>query len=282
MVLIWTVAALLTAQAEESPANRATPIENPGSWVTDLDYPAQAIEEGITGTVVFKLHIDETGRAVNCEVNQAAHPILDEATCRVLLERARFRPAEGPDGRPVPGTYSSRVVWQIPEDAEGGHIPAPPFCPSASSAELSFSLPTGRNADCRFEAIGPVPLFLSHSPCSILAADSRRLLGPGAPAAGTISVRAAVVPEGQAPPHWANQRGELLAGREWAFRYGEDRRLTYCELVRKDGSPDPDLFQPMPDLCGLLGMHVSVPAEEGSEPPSGRIVLTVHLATPED
>ncbi len=39
---------------------------------------------------------------------------LDTATCSLLQRRARFTPAVGEAGTPVPGTIEHKVRWSIP------------------------------------------------------------------------------------------------------------------------------------------------------------------------
>ena len=39
---------------------------------------------------------------------------LDDATCKLVTRRARFKPATDGEGNPTTGSYSNAVRWQIP------------------------------------------------------------------------------------------------------------------------------------------------------------------------
>jgi protein TonB len=44
---------------------------------------------------------------------------LDNTTCRLILERFRFKPSRDPNGRPVPATIVQNHTWvihQLPRD----------------------------------------------------------------------------------------------------------------------------------------------------------------------
>ncbi|BAV64751.1 energy transducer TonB [Sphingobium cloacae] len=97
-------------------ATRASPRSSPGSWLSDADYPSRAQREERAGTAGFKLEIDGDGRVTSCTITSSTgHPDLDEATCRLLPKRARFKPAKGSDGQPMADTYTGRITWRLPE-----------------------------------------------------------------------------------------------------------------------------------------------------------------------
>ena len=92
----------------------ATPID-PSSWVTMDDYPAKALRDGSEGPVAFRLTISPQGFVDDCEVTSSSgNPDLDQATCRFVIKRARFRPATDEGGIRTTGSYSSRVRWVHP------------------------------------------------------------------------------------------------------------------------------------------------------------------------
>ncbi|MBX3594560.1 energy transducer TonB [Sphingomonas sp.] len=95
-----------------------TPIA-PGNWVTDDDYPAEALRLGLSGGVTFLLNVGADGVPTGCRIVESSRSeILDRATCRLLLERARFNPARDPSGRGRAATFQSRFTWRIPESRE--------------------------------------------------------------------------------------------------------------------------------------------------------------------
>lgn len=97
-------------------ASRAVPRGAPGTWVTTDDYPSKALAAEAQGTTGFKLDIGPDGRVINCTVTSSSgNADLDATTCRLLPRRARFKPAVGGDGQPMGDTYSSRVVWRMPQ-----------------------------------------------------------------------------------------------------------------------------------------------------------------------
>ncbi len=98
------------------PAVDVQPRGNPGSWVTSDDYPSRALREERQGTVGVRLSVGPDGKVTNCAVSSSSgHADLDSEACRLLMRRARFKPATGTDGNPMASSWSSRFVWRIPE-----------------------------------------------------------------------------------------------------------------------------------------------------------------------
>lgn len=99
-----------------SKASGASPRGNPGSWATTNDYPARALREERAGTTRFRVTIGPDGRVTNCEITgSSGHADLDEATCKNVSRRARFKPALDSAGNPISDTYSNAVRWEIPK-----------------------------------------------------------------------------------------------------------------------------------------------------------------------
>lgn len=89
---------------------------NPASWITGDDYPAEALWRGWQGKVSIGWTVDETGRAINCFVMESSgHDALDKESCRLIVERARYLPAQDDQGRPISSADHRRIVWQLPE-----------------------------------------------------------------------------------------------------------------------------------------------------------------------
>lgn len=94
------------------PLHRAEPIESPGSWLSTADYPADALRRGVQGTVGFRLTVDESGRPSDCAIEgSSGDAALDQATCALVLARARFRPARDVNDVAVPDSFASRIRW---------------------------------------------------------------------------------------------------------------------------------------------------------------------------
>jgi TonB family protein len=83
--------------------------------IGNADYPAAALRAGEEGMVAFTLTVDPSGRATGCAITESSgSALLDSTTCSLLVRRARFRPATDEGGRPVTGTFRSKVIWRLP------------------------------------------------------------------------------------------------------------------------------------------------------------------------
>lgn len=88
---------------------------DPAAWITADDYPNVALRDNLQGNTTFALTVDSAGHPTRCDIRQSSgHAALDNAVCQALMRRARFSPGRDLYGKPVGGTYSSRVVWRIP------------------------------------------------------------------------------------------------------------------------------------------------------------------------
>jgi protein TonB len=93
----------------------AVPRGKPGEWVTNADYRPRWIREEMSGSARFTLAIDAGGKVTGCTITRSTgHAALDEATCQLVTKRARFEAARDSTGKPVAGSYSNTVNWQIP------------------------------------------------------------------------------------------------------------------------------------------------------------------------
>ncbi|WP_411340782.1 energy transducer TonB [Sphingopyxis sp. J-6] len=102
------------------------PATNPGGWVTNDDYPPQAMREEREGVTGFRLTYDNSGLPRKCEiVSSSGHADLDAATCDLVMERALFEPGKDRTGMAVGGTYTNRIRWSIPEGAPAMPGPLP-------------------------------------------------------------------------------------------------------------------------------------------------------------
>ena len=100
----------------DRPGGRPEPVGRPGDWATDNDLPPGAIARRIEADVHFRLTVDPAGRVSDCVVqDRAPSPTFSELTCRLMRERARFRPALGSTGQPVASWFVSTVRWRVPQ-----------------------------------------------------------------------------------------------------------------------------------------------------------------------
>ncbi|MBA3677624.1 MAG: energy transducer TonB [Sphingosinicella sp.] len=86
-------------------------------WVSgrilDSDYPRKAYESGAGGVVSLRFVVGPSGRVTRCNVTRSSgRGDLDAATCRLILQRFRYRPARDEWGRAVPDTIIGEHEWQ--------------------------------------------------------------------------------------------------------------------------------------------------------------------------
>ena len=102
-------------QALRGMTRAAVPSKSPGSWLSANDYPTIALKKGEQGIVQVRLAIGADGAAQACHIQKSTRPVeFDQAVCRALMKRARFQPALGADGKPMPSYWRSGVRFEIP------------------------------------------------------------------------------------------------------------------------------------------------------------------------
>lgn len=90
-----------------------------GGRLKDNDYPREADEEGASGWVGVRYVVDEQGRVPSCEITRSSGSrALDETTCRLIMQRFRFRPGHDSQGRPFRSRIVQRHLWKIEQDEE--------------------------------------------------------------------------------------------------------------------------------------------------------------------
>ena len=78
------------------------------------DYPIEALKRDEQGTVGYALSIDSRGRPKSCRVVKSSGSTrLDVATCKILMKRARFRPARDSQGNPVEDVSTGEISWRF-------------------------------------------------------------------------------------------------------------------------------------------------------------------------
>jgi len=89
------------------------PVVAPERWFTTGDYPAAAVKAHQQGRVLVALEIGSDGLVKACHVAAGAGAALDEASCSILLARARFKPASDAAGAPVTSWALVPVRWNL-------------------------------------------------------------------------------------------------------------------------------------------------------------------------
>ncbi|NML06167.1 energy transducer TonB [Sphingomonas sp. G-3-2-10] len=98
-----------------SAVNRAVPTGTPQTWVTNADYPKEALQKREQGTATFRLTIGADGKVVGCTIlHGSGSVVLDDTVCGLMRKRAKFTPARDAAGKPVPDMWISRFRWELP------------------------------------------------------------------------------------------------------------------------------------------------------------------------
>jgi hypothetical protein len=101
--------------AENRIAKAAVPKNNPGTWVTPDDYPSVLIRSDVEGLVRFRLLVNDQGLPAACHiVGSTRSEAFDDVVCSALMQRAKFDPAIGTNGRPAASFYTNSVRFMIP------------------------------------------------------------------------------------------------------------------------------------------------------------------------
>jgi TonB family protein len=246
---------LLAIQASAAAPPRATPIGSPASWVTDADYPMEALLKQQQGMVTYQLQIDAQGRPGWCRVVQSSgSESLDAVTCALVRARARFRPARDSKGRPVPSDYQSRLRWVLP-------VPDPEtFRPGISIATIDLA-PSGAVKNCAVTKEGAdVDYFVQWNCQSILTRDLRDLPGGVVPGARRLRF---IISQSYAGQTFAIDRraswGLAVSEEAAEFEIDNDGKPQNCRRIRPPNAAEGI-------LCGLIPIfhpRYTVPSEAG-------------------
>ena len=88
------------------------PVGRITSWFNAKDYPDDALREGLSGAVRFRLGIDIQGRVDKCTIQAAfSDPSFADKVCSEFMRKGRFVPAKSAAGEPVPSYWVNTVVF---------------------------------------------------------------------------------------------------------------------------------------------------------------------------
>lgn len=80
---------------------------------TPQDYRRIAGPRNLRGVVHVSYVVEPDGRVTGCSVTRSSgHPELDSATCRLIEQRFRYRPARDAQGRAVQSTQFTNFTWE--------------------------------------------------------------------------------------------------------------------------------------------------------------------------
>lgn len=95
-----------------------TPLRLIRGAIRQSDRPRETIAPGVGGTTRFLFTVGVRGRVTDCRVTASSgNPQLDALTCRLVVDRFRYRPTLDAAGRPVPEQVDGSFTWHVPEDA---------------------------------------------------------------------------------------------------------------------------------------------------------------------
>jgi len=82
-------------------------------WLSqNINYPAQASEEGISGKVYIQFVVEKDGSITNAQVARSKHPALDAEAVRIVRNMPRWSPGRN-NGQPVRVTYILPVTFRL-------------------------------------------------------------------------------------------------------------------------------------------------------------------------
>lgn len=92
--------------------------DTPPRWrsgsLRNSDYPEDAAERGLSGTVGVRYLVAVNGRVPECEVTRSSGSVeLDTLTCALIRKRFRFAPSRDERGRPVPSYIVENHTWDF-------------------------------------------------------------------------------------------------------------------------------------------------------------------------
>ena len=158
---IISLLAPLSAAAQIEQARQPRPLASPGEWIDSQDYPAVALRQNAAGVTGVRLEIDSGGMVIKCTVTSSSgHAILDDTACLPLVQRGAFEPARDAERNRTASTWSTRVVWALPEAVR---IPLP------DAAHMEFVVDVdeaGAVTDCRIIVMDLPQNAPQQDPCS--------------------------------------------------------------------------------------------------------------------
>lgn len=86
--------------------------EAQGEMAKWLDYPTLPLRRGLSGSVRYRLAIDEEGRLTDCIIqSNYSDPKFGEEVCNRFMRRARYEPARNAQGEGIRSYVANTVVF---------------------------------------------------------------------------------------------------------------------------------------------------------------------------
>lgn len=85
-----------------------------GGAIRDADFPSEARQAKAHGTTETEIAVTPDGRPAACRVTRSSgNGLLDVTTCRLVMQRFRFRPARDGSGRAIEGVVEYDQEWTV-------------------------------------------------------------------------------------------------------------------------------------------------------------------------
>lgn len=116
-LFIITLLLMAGAVAQDLPAKRAEFPGGTGALIqfiqSECQYPKEAMDQNIQGTVLVEFVIDKEGNVTNVNVLKSAHPLLDAEAVRVCRAMPQWTPAQDGEGKYVRSTYQLPFTFEF-------------------------------------------------------------------------------------------------------------------------------------------------------------------------
>lgn len=273
------LAMLLTAamsQAADHPPTRARPLEPLANWVSDRDYPAEAIRREAQGVTHFRLVIDERGIVESCTVTESSNvPQLDAATCSIMSIRARFEPARDAAGHAVRDTIESRIRWVLPDERP----PTLPFEPTRYVSSIHAT--AAGETRCSTNAGWDPDNSVLSGDCGLFSGSGAAAQMRAARSETTLTAIVSLVPQGTPPPSGGPaDYGTTLVEADVVVEIAANGSIGACRVVRYQTFVAPQAVPLQPDMCRAYPVGTMPMFEPAGEPGQVRIMdisLRVYL-----
>lgn len=96
------------------PALVAVPAQgiHPETWAALVGYPRQARVRDVGGETSMRVTVSAEGRVTDCVVLAGSGTaLIDQRSCEVMRDRARYKPAIGRDGAPIASLQAMTFIW---------------------------------------------------------------------------------------------------------------------------------------------------------------------------
>ena len=91
-----------------------TDLEQIAGEIRPSDYPKAALKAGVGGRVEFRFTVSASGRVTSCAITRSSgNAELDATTCRIIIQRFRYRPSTDAAGRPRADEVEGDHVWSV-------------------------------------------------------------------------------------------------------------------------------------------------------------------------